>query len=66
MCVVGELGGGGYRGWNGRVVLGGGSREQALGSNRFEEEKKNEVTWIEIFSKKKKKIVKGGICENVA
>lgn len=23
--------------------------------NRFEEEKKNEVTWIEIFSKKKKK-----------
>lgn len=35
--------------------------------NRFEKEKKNEVAWIEIFSKKKKKkIVKGGICENVA
>lgn len=31
--------------------------------NRFEEEKKNEVARIEIFSKKK--IMKGGICENV-
>ena len=35
--------------------------------NRFEKQKKNEVTWIK-FSVKKKKIIimKGGICENVA